>query len=74
MPEINKELTDIVNRFSYVPVTSAADIEDREDVRASIVGTAIDLHRILPGGREKALALTKLEEAMMWAHAALAGE
>jgi hypothetical protein len=42
-----------------------------EDVRYRFRGLALDVNQ-LPESREKALALTKLEEASFWVHAALA--
>lgn len=43
-----------------------------ELVRGICLSTAGDFDGLLPEGREKALAITKLEEAMFWANAALA--
>jgi hypothetical protein len=43
-----------------------------EVVRAIVKSAATHLHGILPEGREKSLAMTKLEEALFWANAAVA--
>lgn len=44
------------------------------DIRRSIRSAADFLLAACPPGRERALALTKLEEAMFWANAAVARE
>jgi hypothetical protein len=41
-------------------------------IRAVFKDTAGIIERELPEGREKSLVLTKLEEAMFWANAAIA--
>lgn len=41
------------------------------DVRAHALALAIVLNELLPEGREKSKAMTKLEETMFWANAAL---
>lgn len=62
---------DIENRFNYHAPTEHK-IQGHEAVRsdAKMIAHAWDLN--LPEGREKALALTKLEEATFWANAAIA--
>lgn len=62
---------DIDNRFDY----HAPDAEKRtrhENVRGQCWSLANYLNTTLPEGREKSLAITKLEEAMFWANAAIA--
>lgn len=62
---------DIANRFDF----HQPDDEKRmshEFVRNMLAATAKDFEHLLPEGREKSLAITKLEEAMFWANAALA--
>ena len=41
-------------------------------VRAACLELAHQLNDDLPEGREKSVAITKLEEAMFWANAAIA--
>lgn len=62
---------DIENRFKYHAPTEEAKLL-HEGVRDSIKGVAMMVMEMLPECREKSLALTKLEEAMLWANAAIA--
>lgn len=63
---------DLFNRFSFHPAKTEAKQAAHEVVRASCLGVADVFDDLVPDGREKALAITKLEEAMFWANAAIA--
>lgn len=62
---------DIENRFGYHR-PNEVKIKEHELVRAQVKGMAHYWDGNLPNGREKSLAITKLEEAMFWANAAIA--
>lgn len=63
----NNELLD---RFLVHVVNSHARTEI-DHIRSVVVGLAVELNNLLPEGRESALALTHLEEVMMWSTKAL---
>lgn len=63
---------DIDHRFDYHPPMADATREKHEDVRAILKDAARRLVAKTPQGREQALVVTKLEEAMFWANAAIA--
>lgn len=66
-------MDDLVNRFRF----HRADEKKAElhnIVRTKCFQLATELNEILPEGREKSLAITKLEEVMFWGNAALARE
>lgn len=63
---------EIVERFRYHPADTRERVEAHENVRADITLTAMRLNDRLPESREKSLALTALQEAAMWANAAIA--
>jgi hypothetical protein len=56
--------------YSYRP--PAGGLTDMSCVRMTLAASALLLNNVVPEGREKALALTKLEEAMFWANAGIA--
>jgi hypothetical protein len=59
------------NNFSFHP--AKGDQPERyETIRAHIRITAHQLRTLCPPSRELSVALTKLEEAMFWANAAIA--
>lgn len=63
---------DIENRFAF----HAAPTQEKRDAHTSIRQQcrqlANALNAVLPDGREKALAITRLEEVMFWGNAAIA--
>jgi hypothetical protein len=67
---IGKE--DINNRFAFHPATTAEKRAVHGSVRATCWDAAVAIDLACPDGREKSLAITKLEEAMFWANAAIA--
>ena len=62
---------DLHHRFSHHPPTDES-IEKHSTVREECLLLAYSLNELLPEGREKSTALTKLEEVMMHANAAIA--
>lgn len=63
---------DIENRFTYHPPKDDEARMRHEYVRTTAAHFANGLEELLPESRERSLALTKIEEAMFWANAALA--
>lgn len=63
---------DIDNRFNFHPADTDIKRLAHEAVRGHCRWLAHWLNEALPEGREKALAITKLEEVMFWANASLA--
>jgi hypothetical protein len=66
-----EKTNDIENRFAYHKPTDEK-IVLHESIRGQVKTLAHYWSGNLPAGRESALALTKLEEAMFWANAASA--
>lgn len=54
-----------VDHLNHVP--DAAAIGQIEDLRRMIIQLDEKIHEVVPASRERALALTKLEETRMWA-------
>ncbi|MGV9818407.1 Acb2/Tad1 domain-containing protein [Nocardia xishanensis] len=63
---------DIDHRFDFHPATTEEKRAEHGSVRAACRDLAHKFDRDLPPGREKALAITQLEQAMFWANAAIA--
>ncbi|MEU5091731.1 hypothetical protein [Streptomyces sp. NPDC021356] len=63
---------ELAHRFNYHPPRTAAVAEAHSSVREQCTQLAGCIDSTVPEGREKALAVTKLEEVMFWANAAIA--
>lgn len=64
-------IDDIEKRFTYHP-PRGDQAERYEEIRLLAKGLAYHIVERCPDSRERSLALTKLEEAVMWANAAIA--
>lgn len=65
---------EIAHRFDFHPAPDQEKRDAHTSVRQIMRRAADAINEQVPDGREKATAITKLEEAMMWANAALARE
>lgn len=63
---------DLENRFEFHPALSGEKRQQHATVRGVCRELAENLDALLPNSREKSLAFTAVEEAMMWANAAVA--
>ena len=68
---MSKTREQIENNFKYHSPKSGQP-EIYTDIRNTAKEFAIKIDESCPDSREKALALTKLEEAVMWANASIA--
>lgn len=67
MPNLN----DLENRFTYHPPKEGQP-EIYERIRFAGMGFALLIDQHAPESRELSLAITKIEEAVFWANAAIA--
>ena len=72
MTTTGRPVEDLANRFRYHAPRSAHRAAEHTLVREGCQHLAEQLDDLLPDGREKSVAITKIEEAMFWANAALA--
>jgi hypothetical protein len=63
--------SDIRQRFSYHPATEVTGPK-HDKVRSAYLNMANYIIENIPNSREQALALTALQESMMWCNAAIA--
>jgi hypothetical protein len=61
----------IENNFKY-HAPKEGQQEKYQDLRAKAKELAYMIEELCPGSREKSLAMTKLEESVMWANASIA--
>lgn len=64
-------MDDLTKRFTYHP-PKGDQIERYQVIRSQGLSFAQDIVRLTPDSRERSLALTSLEQAIMWANAAIA--
>ena len=62
----------IEHRFAFHAATTQEKRDEHTSVRQQCRRLADSLNEVLPEGREKAVVMTKLEEVMFWANAAIA--
>lgn len=62
---------DLANRFTYHP-PKGDQAERYQSIRAGALALATHINVSTPPSREQSLALTHLEDAVMWANAAIA--
>ena len=63
---------DIENRFAFHPAITPERGESHAAIREECKALAQFIIANVPEGREQALAITHLEEVMMWANAGIA--
>ncbi len=63
---------EIIKRFTYHRVSDAAAIISMRNIRSMALDLAETIQDDVPEGRERSLAITKLEEVAMWANAGIA--
>lgn len=61
----------VENNFTYHPVKPGQE-EKYKDIRGRAKVFAESIYFLCPTSRERSLALTKLEEVVMWANASIA--
>lgn len=66
------DVQDLEHRFAFHPATTEEKRDAHTSVRQHCLALALFLNSKLPEGREKSLAITHLEEVMLWGNAALA--
>lgn len=64
-------INDLEKRFTYHPPKEGQS-QKYTFLRDAALGAALSIDELCPDSREKSLAITKLEEAVMWANAAIA--
>ena len=65
-------MSNLENKFKFHPAETKDIQNQHEIVRAKCLDLALQLDYLLIECREKSLAMTKLEEVMFWANAAVA--
>ncbi len=66
-----QQLDEVIDRFAYHPATPVTG-PLHDETRTLFQGVAAYLLETVPAGRHQSLALTALQEAMMWSNAGIA--
>lgn len=64
-------ITDLIKRFTYHPPVGNQP-QKYENIRRNALAFAELIDAMCPDSREKSLAITSLEESVMWANASIA--
>jgi hypothetical protein len=70
VPQLSTEA--LKHRFGFHAATTEEKRNEHTSVRQNCLILALFINEKVPEGREKALAITALEEVMMWANAGIA--
>lgn len=70
LPQLSNE--ELTKRFSYHAPKNEGTKKAHEEIRQACLQLALFVNLQVPEGREKSLAITHLEEVMMWANAGIA--
>ena len=62
---------ELVNNYTYHAPDEQKQL-DHQTIRTAVFSAATVVNNTCPESREKSLVMTKLEEAMFWANAAIA--
>jgi hypothetical protein len=65
-------IEDLENRFAFHPANTVEKKNNHASVRMHCLDLALFINENVPEGKEKSLAITHLEEVMMWANAGIA--
>ena len=65
------EIEELKNRFSHHKVSADTALE-MSSIRQAALQLAVAIDKRMPDGREKSVALRKLEEFVFWANAGIA--
>lgn len=65
------DANDLARRFTYHP-PKEGQAEKYTEIRSHAHDLALRINKLVPDSREKSLAITSLEEAVMWANAGIA--
>ena len=65
-------IEDIEHRFKFHAASRQEKADEHTSARQGCRELADRLNELCPDGREKSIAITKLEEVMFWANAAIA--
>lgn len=63
---------EVARLFAHHPPKTDKRIEQHDAIREAAATLAVVFNEVLPDSREKSLALTNLQDAAMWANAAVA--
>lgn len=67
-----EDMARVEKDFKFHPSRCVEQQARHECVRATMLAAARQVLELCPPSRERSLAITKLEEAMLWANAAIA--